>query len=173
MKRTTLMAGVALAALFSSGVQANIVDYKLTGNDGIGDSFSITLQYNNITDQFTSATAGSFTDATGSYTGITTPSFISVAIAPGVEGFQFSNSGIFDAYGAITFNYNTTSIPTLNNTLGWEAATYSSILSGGTVTYYSTADLDPVSVPEPSAIAILSAGLLGWAAAARRKKPQA
>ncbi len=160
MKRTTLAATVALAALFSANTQASTQTYTETGSDGMGDSFSITYQYDNVADVVIGATAGSFTDASGSYAGVDIL-FLEQQITPGVNGYGFIN---LTNDGIIEIALSATAIPeAVPVTSGIYAATFDSLWQ---TTYFD----QPATVPEPSSLAALSIGFMGLVAATGRRK---
>jgi hypothetical protein len=158
MKRTILAATIGLVTLFSTSGQADIVNYIESGNDGLGDSFKITFQYDNTANTVVSVSDGSFTDSSGTYNGVTTlvPQN-TFSYGNGATAYQFTDASANPNLVAIILNTANT-IPLVNSTPGFYAFTTS---QAGQITYNNAPKLVDPPVPLPSAIWMFGASLAG------------
>ena len=154
--------------------------YTESGNDGLGNSFSIIFSWNSVTTMIDSVNSVSFTDRVGSFN-MATP-YISInAHSYGGNETPWTAYDITDWYPfqkdiSIGLTMTTVPIPTLlaNYGLTPYAITLDGNATGCCYTYYtnlSLISLSPTisSVPIPTSIVLFTSGLLVFATSRKRE----
>jgi len=169
MKRTLLATSIGLLTLFSTSGHAELVYYIESGNDGLGDAFKIEFQFDNTTNTVTGALNGSFTDSSGTYSGITTlASTSTINYGNGITGYEFEDSNPNPNLLAIILN-TSNPMPLVNDTPGFYATTIS---QAGQITYNTAPTIVDPPVPLPGAVWMFGSSIIAFLSLRNQIKPK-